>query len=81
MIATRRQGESVEISFRDDGTGILQTVRPHIFEYFSSGKPVGEGAGLALALAYVVIVKKHNGKIWYETHAGEAHYLFRSVSA
>lgn len=75
-ITTRRQGDWAEISVRDTGTGIPETVQPRIFEYFFTTKPVGKGTGQGLALAHSTIVKKHNGKIWFETEMGRGTAFF-----
>ncbi|MGD7034018.1 sensor histidine kinase [Methylotuvimicrobium buryatense] len=46
----------------DDGIGIPEEIKSKIFDPFFSTKPVGQGVGLGLALAYK-IVKDHKGFI------------------
>jgi PAS domain S-box-containing protein len=70
-ITTRRAGETVEIAIHDTGAGIPENVRSRIFEPFFTTKPVGKGTGQGLALAYSTIVKRHQGRIWFETEAGQ----------
>jgi signal transduction histidine kinase len=75
-ITTSHQGEWAEISVRDTGTGIPEDVQPRIFEYFFTTKPVGKGTGQGLALAHNTIVKKHSGKIWFDTEPGRGTVFF-----
>lgn len=37
---------------------------------------MGKGTGQGLALAYTVVVKKHGGKIWFETEVGKGTTFF-----
>ena len=50
----------VEISFRDNGTGIADPAR--IFDPFFTTKDVGKGTGLGLSICYG-IVREHGGEI------------------
>ncbi|MCP4217804.1 MAG: hypothetical protein GY765_24395 [bacterium] len=52
------------IHFIDNGPGILEDIRPHIFEPFVSSKQ-GKGVGLGLYVSYK-IVKHHNGTIFFD---------------
>jgi signal transduction histidine kinase len=54
------KNDFVEISIRDNGTGILDTDR--IFEPFYTTKEVGKGTGLGLSICYG-IVREHGGEI------------------
>jgi PAS domain S-box-containing protein len=69
-VRTQTHGEFVEISIADTGTGIPEAIRSRVFEPFFTTKEVGKGTGQGLALAHTVIVKKHQGKIWFETEIG-----------
>ncbi|KIE18204.1 hypothetical protein DS62_12990, partial [Smithella sp. SC_K08D17] len=50
----------LEISIKDNGSGISKDDLPHIFDPFFSKKESGTGLGLAITHQ---IVKNHNGKI------------------
>ncbi len=60
-------GNDVEISLRDNGTGIPQSVVNKIFEPFFTTKPTGEGTGLGLSLTYDIVTKMHNGTLIVNT--------------
>src|SRR4029077_5677957 len=59
-IQTAQRNGQIEISFRDNGTGIAQLDR--IFDPFFTTKEVGKGTGLGLSICYG-IVRAHRGEI------------------
>ena len=69
-VSTRTRGEFAEIAITDTGTGVPDGIRNRIFDPFFTTKDVGKGTGQGLAFAHTVIVKKHAGKIWFETEMG-----------
>jgi signal transduction histidine kinase len=50
------------IEIADTGQGISSADLPHIFDPFFTTRPVGQGTGLGLAVAYA-IVQRHHGRI------------------
>ena len=66
--------KNIEISVRDTGIGIEEKDQPRIFEKFfraeNAQKQNSIGSGLGL---YTIkrIVESHNGKLWFESKAGE----------
>ncbi len=75
-VASARVGESVEIRVTDNGVGIPEQNRAHVFTPFFTTKGVGKGTGQGLPLAYNVVVKKHGGAIWFESKVGEGTTFF-----
>lgn len=69
-VSARRVDEFLEIRVTDDGTGIPQQHRRHMFEQFFTTKPVGKGTGQGLPLCREVIVNKHGGTILFESSEG-----------
>jgi len=75
-IRTYRHGEWAEIAIEDTGTGVPEEIRSRIFEPFFTTKPVGKGTGQGLTLAHSVIVKRHQGQLWFETEVGRGTTFF-----
>jgi two-component system NtrC family sensor kinase len=69
-VRTKKVGDKVFISVRDNGPGIPQKILDKIFQPFFTTKPTGQGTGLGLSLAYDII-KEHGGDIKVETKEGE----------
>ena len=59
--STKNLGDRVEITIRDNGTGIPPEVRDKMFNPFFTTKPAGEGTGLGLSITHDIIVKQHSG--------------------
>jgi signal transduction histidine kinase len=68
-LSTRKVGDKVLISVKDNGPGIPQKVLEKIFQPFFTTKPTGQGTGLGLSLSYD-IVKAHGGELKVETKVG-----------
>ena len=70
-VSTRSLGDRVEITVRDNGTGISPEVKEKMFNPFFTTKPAGEGTGLGLSISHDIIAKQHGGSIEVETQPGE----------
>jgi two-component system NtrC family sensor kinase len=69
-VSTKKVGDKVLISVKDNGNGISRNTIDKIFQPFFTTKPTGQGTGLGLSLAYD-IVKAHGGEINVESKEGE----------
>ena len=69
-VSTKKEGNKVLISVRDNGPGIPQKVLDKIFQPFFTTKPTGQGTGLGLSMSYD-IVKAHGGEIKVDTQENE----------
>ncbi len=69
-VTTKKRGDKVSVSIKDNGNGIPQKVLDKIFQPFFTTKPAGQGTGLGLSLSYD-IVKAHGGELKVETKEGE----------
>jgi signal transduction histidine kinase len=70
QVSTRRQGAWAEIRVRDTGIGIPEAIQPKVFDPFFTTKQVGKGTGQGLSIAHGVIVKKHGGRLSFDTQCG-----------
>jgi signal transduction histidine kinase len=59
----------LQISVRDDGPGVSDKERPHIFDPFYSARQAGRGLGLGLSKCWR-IVTNHGGKVEVESTPG-----------
>ena len=62
---------SLTISIADNGEGMNEEVRQHIFENFFTTKPVGKGTGLGMGITRDIIENKHGGTISFESVKGQ----------
>jgi signal transduction histidine kinase len=68
-VSTKKVGNKVLISVRDNGPGIPRKIVDKIFQPFFTTKPTGQGTGLGLSLSYD-IVKAHGGELKVNTEEG-----------
>ena len=69
-ISTHHIDNWAQIKIKDDGSGIPESIREHVFNPFFTTKEAGKGTGQGLAIAHSVIVDKHNGTLTLETQEG-----------
>lgn len=62
-VSTRKLDNKIEISVKDNGNGIPESLKEKIFQPFFTTKPTGQGTGLGLSLAYDIITKGHGGEL------------------
>jgi signal transduction histidine kinase len=68
--STRRSNGMLEIRVADNGPGIPDHVKEHIFEPLFTTKPTGSGTGLGLSLAFDIVTQIHGGNILVESEVG-----------
>jgi two-component system OmpR family sensor kinase len=66
LIETAREGQSVTVAISDEGEGIAEDDKPHVFDRFyrggAGGRRGGDGLGIGLAIAKS-IVERHGGRV------------------
>jgi len=70
-VVTRDLGDGVEITVRDNGTGIPAEIKDKLFQPFFTTKPTGEGTGLGLSISYDIVTQQHGGTITVASEVGE----------
>lgn len=75
-IRTSQEEKFTTIAIQDTGGGIAPEIQSRVFDPFFTTKGVGRGTGQGLALAHNSVVKKHGGKIWFESEIGKGTTFF-----
>ena len=70
-VITKKEKDKIEITVKDNGTGIPQKALDKIFQPFFTTKPTGQGTGLGLSLSYDIVTKSHGGELKVDTKEGE----------
>jgi signal transduction histidine kinase len=70
-VTTRADGDWIEISIADTGTGIPENIREKIYEPFFTTKEIGKGTGQGLFIARQVVERKHGGTLTCESELGK----------
>jgi len=73
FVRTFREDRFVVVEIRDNGPGIPDEIRPFIFDPFFTTKDVGQGTGLGLNTAQI-IVRKHGGDIQVASKPGDTRF-------
>ncbi|MEP6518260.1 trifunctional serine/threonine-protein kinase/ATP-binding protein/sensor histidine kinase [Microcoleus vaginatus] len=66
-----KSSEWVRIRISDNGPGISDEIKGHIFDHLFTTKGVGKGTGLGLAIARQIVVEKHGGAIEVSSVVGK----------
>jgi signal transduction histidine kinase len=75
-VRTRNLGDRIEISVKDNGNGIADSIKAKIFQPFFTTKPTGQGTGLGLSLSYDIVTKGHGGELTMESTEGVGTHFF-----
>jgi signal transduction histidine kinase len=59
------------ISIADNGDGMTDEVKKHLFENFFTTKPIGQGTGLGMSITRDIIENKHGGKVSFTSTEGK----------
>ena len=71
LIRTRLSPPWAEIQVEDNGMGMPEAVRKHIFKPFFTAKEVRDGTGLGLSVTYFIITNNHKGQMEVASMPGQ----------
>ena len=65
MIVTTKRSDrdTAIIEITDNGSGMPESVKSHIFNPFFTTKEVGKGTGLGMSISYQIVVEQHKGRL------------------
>jgi two-component system NtrC family sensor kinase len=70
LVRTEAIKDRIQVTFIDDGPGIVAPNLIHVFDPFFSTRQVGQGIGLGLSVCYGII-SAHDGEISVESQLGK----------
>jgi signal transduction histidine kinase len=76
-IRTGYEDDCVTVEIADNGPGIPPEVQAHLFEPFYTTKPMGQGTGLGLNIAYRIVCEQHGGEIRLRSEPGDTRFTVR----
>jgi signal transduction histidine kinase len=63
--------DNAVITIGDNGMGMTDDVKQHLYENFFTTKPVGEGTGLGMGITRDIIEQHHGGRLTFESADGQ----------
>ena len=70
-VTVKQVGDDLVVAIRDNGIGMSEEVKQHVYENFFTTKPAGQGTGLGMAITHDIIVNRHHGRIDLDSVEGE----------
>lgn len=65
------QADELSIVITDNGTGMSDEVKQHLYETFFTTKPTGQGTGLGMYITRNIVEEKHHGRIEFDSEEGK----------
>ena len=70
-VTVRQEGDDIFVQLADNGEGMSDEVKQHLFENFYTTKPLGKGTGLGMGITRDIIENKHGGRLSFDSVEGE----------
>ncbi|MEO0869167.1 MAG: GAF domain-containing protein, partial [Cyanobacteria bacterium J06642_11] len=71
IVRTFLEDDRVNVAISDNGPGIPDDVKAHIFDHLFTTKGIGKGTGLGLAIARQIIEETHGGTLGVQSEVGQ----------
>ena len=70
-VSVKSDGQELKVVMKDNGLGMSDEVKQHIYENFYTTKPAGQCTGLGMSITHDIIVNRHHGRIDIDSVEGE----------
>ncbi len=70
-VSVKMEGDKLIIEMQDNGIGMNEEVKQHLFDTFYTTKPVGQGTGLGLSITRDLIENRHHGQVLFDSRENE----------
>jgi signal transduction histidine kinase len=80
VVRARREGDGIVVEIEDDGPGMTDEVRRHVFTPFFTTKEPGKGTGLGLATSLDLVVRR-GGALDVDSRPGRTTFIVRLPSS
>jgi signal transduction histidine kinase len=77
LVKTAQDGDFIQVSVEDHGTGITPENAPRVFEPFFTTKEVGVGSGLGLDIVHRILAMKLGGTVTFDSTPGHTVFTVR----
>ena len=67
----KNEEDWIEIKLSDNGLGMNEETKKHLFDPFYTTKEVGKGTGLGLSISHSIIVEQHQGSLQCISEVGQ----------
>jgi len=71
IVTTKNLGNSIQVTFEDNGPGMKPSVLRKVFNPFFTTKDSGQGTGLGLSLSHDIIVHQYRGEFSAKSEVGK----------
>ncbi len=69
-VTVKTADDTLIVSIADNGDGMSEDVKQHLFDNFYTTKPIGQGTGLGMGITRDIIENKHHGLLTFESQKG-----------
>jgi signal transduction histidine kinase len=69
-VSVAMKESNISITIADNGEGMSDEVKQHLYENFFTTKPIGAGTGLGMSIVRDIIENKHGGKVSFDSTEG-----------
>jgi len=70
-VSVARSGDDAVVTIADNGVGMTDEAKQHLYENFFTTKPAGHGTGLGMGITRDIIENRHGGTLSFDSTAGQ----------